>query len=141
MENGILRGGEVLCVARSFPSSPPRPNPNLSSPPTRTSRLQVPLCLLISSIRCVRVGFSFMSIQAEYLGHIGLPGEYCPWSRKKNRRLAETVSCMHLELFRQHPEFQRSIWLRPRLAPERQSFTSKGSKFVACASAAFSCKS
>ncbi|KAM3394647.1 hypothetical protein P3S68_003650 [Capsicum galapagoense] len=40
---------------------------------------------------------SFMSEQAIfYLGSIGLLGEYCPWSRKKNRHFSGRVDCMHL---------------------------------------------
>ena len=45
---------------------------------------------------------SFMSEQAIlYLGSIGLLGEYCPWSRKKNRHFSGQVDCMHLESFKE----------------------------------------
>ncbi|MCD7463064.1 hypothetical protein HAX54_049881 [Datura stramonium] len=40
---------------------------------------------------------SFMSEQAIfYLGSIGLLGEYCPTSKKKNRYFSGRVDCMHL---------------------------------------------
>ncbi|KAJ8530630.1 hypothetical protein K7X08_023511 [Anisodus acutangulus] len=50
---------------------------------------------------------SFMSEQAIfYLGSIGLLGEYCPWSRKKNRHCSGRVDCMHLRsLQEEHFDF------------------------------------
>lgn len=50
---------------------------------------------------------SFMSEQAIfYLGSIGLLGEYCPTSRKKNRHFSGWVDCMHLgSLQEEHIDF------------------------------------
>ncbi|KAJ0087326.1 hypothetical protein Patl1_08444 [Pistacia atlantica] len=40
-----------------------------------------------------------MSEQASlFLTSIGLLGEYCPTSRKKNRHTSHKVGCMHVEL-------------------------------------------
>lgn len=41
---------------------------------------------------------SFMSEQAYiFLSSVGLLGEYCPWSRKKDKESGASVGCMHLE--------------------------------------------
>ncbi|XP_019246426.1 PREDICTED: uncharacterized protein LOC109226077 [Nicotiana attenuata] len=50
---------------------------------------------------------SFMSEQAIfYLGSIGLLGEYCPTSRKKNHHFSRWVYCMHLgSLQEEHIDF------------------------------------
>lgn len=45
----------------------------------------------------------FMSERASlFLSSIGLLGEYCPTSRKKNRRSSAKVGCMHLGLIEGH---------------------------------------
>uniref|UniRef100_M1BE02 Eukaryotic translation initiation factor n=1 Tax=Solanum tuberosum TaxID=4113 RepID=M1BE02_SOLTU len=67
-------------------------------------RLQVLLGSLLSVDfqSCGLSETSFMSEQAIfYLGSIGLLGEYCPWSRKKNRHFSGQVDCMHLESFKE----------------------------------------
>lgn len=65
--------------------------------------LQVEASLLSVEFRsCCLSETSFMSEQAIfYLGSIGLLGEYCPWSRKKNRHFSGQVDCMHLESFKE----------------------------------------
>jgi len=50
-------------------------------------------------VKSVKVEFetSFMSVRASlFLSSIGLLGEYCPTSRKKDRHTSEKSSCMHL---------------------------------------------
>ncbi|KAL6286727.1 hypothetical protein ACE6H2_011117 [Prunus campanulata] len=65
---------------------------------------------------------SFMSEQAIfYLGSIGLLGEYCPSSRKKNRPLLKGNSCMHRLPYQEYPEFHGCYWLQPFIASENQS--------------------
>ncbi|BBG99591.1 hypothetical protein Prudu_009328, partial [Prunus dulcis] len=65
---------------------------------------------------------SFMSEQAIfYLGSIGLLGEYCPSSRKKNRPLLKGNSCMHRLPYQEYPEFHGCYWLQPFIAYENQS--------------------
>jgi hypothetical protein len=51
----------------------------------------------------VNVVVYFMSEQAIFfLETIGLLGEYCPSSRKKNRSLSKAVGCMHLGPFEEY---------------------------------------
>lgn len=47
----------------------------------------------------------FMSERASlFLSSIGLLGEYCPTSKKKNRDSSFKVACMHIGLFDCHTE-------------------------------------
>ncbi|KAK9271767.1 hypothetical protein L1049_002130 [Liquidambar formosana] len=55
-----------------------------------------------------------------YLGSIGLLGEYCPSSRKKNRSLLERIDCMPLEPFQENSEFHGCSWMQPVLTSEDQ---------------------
>ena len=69
----------------------------------------------------VNVGSSFMSEQAIFfLETIGLLGEYCPSSRKKNRSLSKVVGCMHLGPYREYSGCGCK-WMQPSLAAEDQS--------------------
>ena len=55
---------------------------------------------VFAKVEGVKFETSFMSEQASlFLSSIGLLGEYCPTSRKKNRHSFTKVGCMHLEPF------------------------------------------
>lgn len=63
-----------------------------------------------------------MSVQAiQYLGSIGLLGEYSPKARKKSCHLAEKFDCMHLGSYPAYPEFDGCSWAQPSLIAEDQS--------------------
>uniref|UniRef100_M1BDZ9 Uncharacterized protein n=1 Tax=Solanum tuberosum TaxID=4113 RepID=M1BDZ9_SOLTU len=54
---------------------------------------------------------SFMSEQAIfYLGSIGLLGEYCPTSKKKNRHFSGRVDRMHLEPLKEEHYDYSGCW-------------------------------
>lgn len=54
---------------------------------------------------------SFMSEQAIlYLGSIGLLGEYCPTSKKKNRYFSGWVDCMHLKPLKEEHYDYSGCW-------------------------------
>ncbi|KAF4356787.1 hypothetical protein F8388_000590, partial [Cannabis sativa] len=67
---------------------------------------RVTSCFLLSAAfqgEFVNVVIYFMSEQAIFfLETIGLLGEYCPSSRKKNRSLSKAVGCMHLGPFEEY---------------------------------------
>lgn len=79
-----------------------------------SGNLQVLLLSAEFKGEAVNVEVSFMSIKAiSYLGSIGLLGEYCPSSRKKNRPLSDRSGCMHLVPFQEHQEdFYGCSWLQ-----------------------------
>lgn len=84
--------------------------------------LLVYLLLADSQGEGVKIEVSFMSEQAAfYLGLIGLLGEYCPSSRKKNRSIPQRIGCMHLGPFLEYPEFGGCNWKQPFLTAEDQS--------------------
>lgn len=57
------------------------------------------LFLQLTKVESLKFEASFMSERATlFLSSIGLLGEYCPKSRKKNRHTADKVGCMHLGL-------------------------------------------
>lgn len=88
-----------------------------------TGSLLVNLLFADSQGESVNIEVSFMSEQATfYLGAIGLLGEYCPSSRKKNRSISQRIGCMHLGPFLEYPEFCGCNWKQPFLAAEDQSF-------------------
>lgn len=60
---------------------------------------------LMFRFQCVKVEASFMSEQAIlYLGLVGLLGEYCPTSRKKNPHICKIFGRMYLLSFLEHLE-------------------------------------
>lgn len=63
----------------------------------------------------------FMSVQAiQYLGSIGLLGEYSPKARKKSCHSADKFDCMCLGSYLAYPEFHGCSWAQPLLIAEDQ---------------------
>ncbi|KAF5479959.1 hypothetical protein F2P56_000740, partial [Juglans regia] len=101
-------------------------NPNISQPyPSRSRSIAGRLLVFLLFADSQGEGVnevSFMSEQAAfYLGSIGLLGEYCPSSRKKNRFISLRTGCMHLEPFSEYLEFHGCNCLQPFLTTEDQS--------------------
>ncbi|KAK9113706.1 hypothetical protein Syun_020503 [Stephania yunnanensis] len=64
-----------------------------------------------------------------FLGSIGLLGEYCPTSRKKNRGSVEGVDCMHLGLLRESTISWGCCLMQP-CSLARHQYTSIGEGFL-----------
>lgn len=78
----------------------------------------------------VKFEASFMSERASlFLSSIGLLGEYCPTSRKKNRHSTDKVPCMHLVLLEGcNTDFLSCQFMRP--FPAFRNLSGQGKSLV-----------
>lgn len=86
------------------------------------------LFLQLAKVEGIKFEASFMSEQATFfLSSIGLLGEYCPTSRKKNGHTADIVGCMPLGLLEDSAHCLGCQFMRPFPIA---NFTGKGGFLV-----------